>query len=302
MSFFTSRRSSAGDLPSDASRGTAALTLPALAVGDVTAPVIYTEPAGPRPQVRTSALTGGSPEHLGSFHQRSVAIEDVRQIALWLSLDREGVELHRDSWPELDLYNDRVVETLYYPRVEKLIAEAVGASRVVIFDHTRRMAQGPGSWAAAERKPAVFAHNDYTPLSIAHRVDTVLSTLDAEEAEELRGRDFVQVNHWRPVTGPVVRMPLAMIDAESVDEGDLVPTDMLYPERVGEIYHVAENPEHRWMYVSRMKRDEVLLIKGYDSREDGRARFTPHGAFEHPDTPADAPVRESIEVRTLAFV
>ena len=50
-----------------------------------------------------------------------------------------------------------------------------------------------------------------------------------------------------------------------------------------------------------MRRDEALLIKGYDSRHDGRARFTPHTAFQDPHTLPGAPPRESIEVRTLAF-
>ncbi|MFJ3368274.1 hypothetical protein [Pseudomonas sp. NPDC086251] len=50
-----------------------------------------------------------------------------------------------------------------------------------------------------------------------------------------------------------------------------------------------------------MRRGEVLLIKGYDSRHDGRARFTPHTAFQDPLKPRGAPPRESIEVRTLAF-
>jgi hypothetical protein len=31
------------------------------------------------------------------------------------------------------------------------------------------------------------------------------------------------------------------------------------------------------------------------------ARFTAHSAFDDPTSPADAPARESIEVRTLAF-
>jgi hypothetical protein len=51
-----------------------------------------------------------------------------------------------------------------------------------------------------------------------------------------------------------------------------------------------------------MTPDEVLLIKGWDSQDDGRARFTPHGAFDLPNTPPDAAPRESIEVRTLVVV
>ena len=51
----------------------------------------------------------------------------------------------------------------------------------------------------------------------------------------------------------------------------------------------------------RMQRDEVLLIKCFDSATDGRARLAVHTAFEDPTTPDDAPPRESIEIRTFAF-
>ena len=57
-----------------------------------------------------------------------------------------------------------------------------------------------------------------------------------------------------------------------------------------------------WYYAPRMTPDEALLIKGWDSLEDGRARFAPHGAFDLPDTPAGAAPRESIEVRTLVVI
>jgi hypothetical protein len=41
-------------------------------------------------------------------------------------------------------------------------------------------------------------------------------------------------------------------------------------------------------------------MKCFDS-DEGRARFTAHTAFDDPTSPAEAPARESIEVRTLAF-
>ena len=50
-----------------------------------------------------------------------------------------------------------------------------------------------------------------------------------------------------------------------------------------------------------MTNDEVLVFKCYDSLDDGRARFTPHSAFDDPTTPADAALRESIETRVVAF-
>jgi len=51
-----------------------------------------------------------------------------------------------------------------------------------------------------------------------------------------------------------------------------------------------------------MTPDEVILIKGWDSVDDGRARFTPHGAFPLPGMRDDAPPRESIEVRAFAVI
>jgi hypothetical protein len=58
---------------------------------------------------------------------------------------------------------------------------------------------------------------------------------------------------------------------------------------------------HRWWYFPKMMPEDVLLLKTYESETDGRARFLGHSAFEDPNTSPDAPVRESIEIRTMAF-
>ena len=55
------------------------------------------------------------------------------------------------------------------------------------------------------------------------------------------------------------------------------------------------------MYFPLMQASTALLLKTYDSATDGRCRFMGHSAFEDPTTPPDAPKRESIEVRTMAF-
>ena len=83
--------------------------------------------------------------------------------------------------------------------------------------------------------------------------------------------------------------------------GDLVASDLIYPNRNGETYSVKFNPDHRWFYFPEMTAGEALLLKCYDSATDGRARFAPHTAFVDPTTPEDAPPRESIELRTLVF-
>ena len=94
------------------------------------------------------------------------------------------------------------------------------------------------------------------------------------------------------------RAPLALADAQSVKAEGLIATDQVFPDRVGEIYQLAFAPKQHWHWVPLMERDEVLLIKGWDNLDDGRAMFTPHGAFAIPKQNPDAPARESIETRT----
>jgi hypothetical protein len=109
------------------------------------------------------------------------------------------------------------------------------------------------------------------------------------------------INVWRPIAEPLRDCPLAICDASSVDERDLLAIDLLYPHRTGEIYYVAFNPAHRWYYASDMKTDEVWMFMNYDSAADGRARSTPHTAFVDPTPHPAIAARESVEFRVFAF-
>src|SRR4029077_12291087 len=122
-----------------------------------------------------------------------------------------------------------------------------------------------------------------------------------DEAETLLQNRFAEINVWRAISGPIQESPLTLCDARSLTEQDTVPTDLVYPNRVGEAYSFTYNPNHKWFYFPHMQRNEALLLKCYDSKEDGRARFTAHTSFEDPTSPPDAAPRESIEVRALIF-
>src|SRR4029077_20855859 len=100
---------------------------------------------------------------------------------------------------------------------------------------------------------------------------------------------------------PIERDPLAIADARTLAPADLVPAERRFPDRVGEIYQITFNPAHRWTYFPRMRRDEALVFKVYDAAKDGRARWSAHTSFDDPQTPPNAPERESIEVRAFAF-
>jgi len=131
--------------------------------------------------------------------------------------------------------------------------------------------------------------------------------LPAEEVARLSKTRWAIVTVWRPIQGPVMRDPLAVCDARSVDvERDLVPVIGRYfieasgtYEDVVETWGIRFAEGHKWWYYSGITPDEVLLIKCFDSKTDGKARAVPHGSFELPGQ--GGPPRESIEVRCLVF-
>ena len=121
------------------------------------------------------------------------------------------------------------------------------------------------------------------------------------EANALLARRFAIIQVWRPIRHPVETFPLAICDAVTLSPADLVVSERRYPNRIGQTYAVTHNPTHAWYWFPRMRRDEALVFKVYDSLQDGRARWTAHTAFQDPTSPPDARPRESIEIRTLAF-
>ncbi len=210
----------------------------------------------------------------------------------------EGFDLVRQKSTVLDFYDDEEVKRVYYPEAELLLKDITGASRVFIFDHTvRKRVAGSADGISVVRQPVGRVHVDHTARSGPQRVRDLIPD-DAEEL--LKGRVQI-INLWRPIRGPLRDSPLAVCDARTVKFDELVPTDLIYQHRIGETYSVKFNPEHRWLYVPEMTVDEILLLKCFDSKTDGRARFAPHTAFVDPTTSADAVPRESIELRTLVF-
>jgi hypothetical protein len=259
----------------------------------------YFKPSAEKPRTYTyNPPPPGEPMSTVVSEPHVVAIHDARPVLADVSLDREGFDLIRFETVVTDFDDDDTVKAVYYPEVECAVKEATGADRVHIFDHTiRRHIPGSKDDRIGPRQPVPRIHVDHTVKSGPQRVHELLP---GEADELLRGRVQI-INLWRPIRGPVQDFPLAICDASSVPFDDLVAADHIYRHRVGETYQVTYNPAHRWFYVPEMLTDEALLLKCFDSRTDGVARFAPHTAFVDPATPAGAPPRESIEVRTLVF-
>jgi hypothetical protein len=214
-----------------------------------------------------------------------------------LALDRNGFVLVEHRTAVRDFFDVDELKRVYYPEVQKLIREVAGAERVVVFDHTLRSGDEAEREAKLVREPVLSAHNDYTEWSGPNRVRELMG----EEAEQLLAHRFAIIQVWRAINQPIESNPLAIADAKSVEPDDLLVAERRYPNRVGQTYRLKYSPRHRWVYFPRMRRDEALVFKVFDSEKDGRARFTPHTSFDDPATPPGAPPRQSIEARALAF-
>jgi|HubBroStandDraft_1064217.scaffolds.fasta_scaffold56311_2 hypothetical protein len=240
----------------------------------------------------------GTPRSTGTFTPTTVQVRNARTVVGELSLDSQGFELTHQETAVRDFYDRDEVERVYYPEVERLLKEATGAEKVVVFDHQVRNIELATRGEKNAREYGKAVHNDYTAKSGPRRVRDHLPPAEAEERLKHR---FVEINVWRPIRGPIESTPLAVCDASSIDPKDFVPSDLIYRDKVGETYRFTYNPNHRWFYFPRLEKSEVILLKCYDSKEDGRARFTAHSAFEDPTSGPDAAPRESIEVRALVF-
>ncbi len=270
----------------------------------VQAQLTYLAPGDGPVQVRVYPPASGLATVRPASVQRVVPIRDARPVADRLRLDEHGFELHSRPTAFAEFYDEAAVRSRYYPEVERVVQALTGALAVVVFDHNVRSAARAARGEHGVRVPVDQVHNDYTEQSGPKRKQEIL---DAAGRAELADRHVAFVNLWRPIVGPVLDNPLAVCEARSVAPADLVPTDIQHfgehdlatPRHSGQIYSVRPNPGHRWFYVSAMRPDELLLLKCYDSRADGRARFMPHTGFRNPACPPEFVPRESIEARTL---
>src|SRR5262249_24540762 len=218
---------------------------------------LFTETAGPG---GTDVRTGGTVDpHLVTIH--NARLDGDRQ------LDRDGFRFVRHDTKVTDFFDEDEIRRAYYPEMEALVKAESGASRVVVFDHTLRTADQEQREARKIREVVRRVHNDYTEWSGPQRVRDLLP----QEADKRLQRRPAIVQVWRPIRHPVESFPLAICDARSISTRDFVVSERRYPNRVGQTYSITYNPEHRWYWLPRMRREEALVFKVFDSAKDGPA-------------------------------
>ncbi len=233
----------------------------------------------------------------GTPDPHTMTMHDGRPERDRFELERDGFHFVRHDTKVVDFFYEAEIRSVYFAEMEALIKQEIGAARVVVFDFTLRTSDDADRESRKIREAVQRVHNDYTEWSGPQRLREILP----DEADELLKRRFAIVQVWRPIRHPVESFPLAICDARSVKFSDFVISERRYPNRVGQTYSVKYNPNHKWYWFPRMRRDEALVFKVYDSLKDGRARWTAHTAFDDPTAPPNARPRESIEIRTLAL-
>jgi len=250
--------------------------------------------------VYKASIAGGElVPHEGNYSRHTVSIENARVFADKLDLDREGFLLEKQATQVTDFYDDAQLES-YEGEVKSMLCHTTGSSEILIFDHTRRSSSASVRSSRNIREASTVIHNDYSDASGHIRLRDHLTATNIESSE-LLNRDFAIINVWRSINGTIINNPLAMCIATSVPESDLIPVKREGKERMGELQLMLHGPSHRWCYFPHMTDKESLVFKTFDSRTDGRTRFTAHTSFDDPTAPDNAPARESIETRCFVF-
>ncbi len=232
------------------------------------------------------------------YELREMVIHNGRPERETFRLDEHGFVFVDHHTRVKDFTDEEERKRVYDPEVQALVCKHSGASEVVVFDHTIRISDDESQRVSGARPTVKGVHNDYTEKSAPVRLREIVG---AEEAERRMKKRWAIVQVWRPIRGAVMIDPLGICDGRSIPQKGFIKVERRYQYRTGEVYHIAHDPAHKWYYFPQMTRNEALIFKVFDSDASKPSRFTAHSAFDDPNTPADAPPRESIETRTFAF-
>lgn len=132
--------------------------------GDVSAAIEFIAAGGERPFAYGYEPAPADPAPTARFEPRAVQIRDLRHGGA-LSLDANGATLLNRPTACRHFDDPAHVRARYYPECAAILRHALGATRVVVYNHNVR--RGPRLGAVAPRndggRPVHHAHTDYTP-------------------------------------------------------------------------------------------------------------------------------------------
>lgn len=277
-----------------------------LSVDDTTRHWIYF-----RSQPRTNE------ERKNSIHKEDVGGSTVRRdLRVYNGRDKENLVLDDTSFELVwcpttlsteDFYkiqenssDSLTLQQKYHDEVSTFLKKKLGCDKVV-FVHSqvrneKRVSEGKGVQGYATGSP----HTDTSAVSA-----DLLALSALEDDSQQYGR-YMYLNLWRNISShPIENNHLAVLDERSVAK----PDDYITKDLFGDGYSIVQYglnarhaDQHRWYYFPKMKKEEGILFKQFDSdwTKSGRTCF--HMSVADSKVEADkARERESMELRILCF-
>ena len=241
--------------------------------------------------LRMPATSTVSPEQIRTMmHYKPIRVHDARALESAPSITTMGFELVQAEF-KIDFSDRETVTTRFYDFCEELVKAVTNCSSARTVQHEFRTdittPRGePGAYAQA-------AHADMTPF-IEDAISIPLN------------RHFGIYNIWLNIDedNPIESYPLALCDARTVANGDMVCADgwrLTKPQTKLVFYYLVHRNSQTWFYFPLMSADEVIVFRQYDSRiGECSNRVTFHTAFKDATTRIDAPLRKTIEARVVA--
>src|ERR1700678_4131267 len=128
-------------------------------VNRVEAPVNYLDVTGEKPVNFMYKTENGAPQRTYQNIKHLMAILNGRTVDERLTLDDQGFALVRHPTAVVNFYDEAEVRAVYYPEVERLVKQATGAVRVLVFAHNVRCGPMAKGGVNGAREPVRFAHN-----------------------------------------------------------------------------------------------------------------------------------------------
>lgn len=231
-------------------------------------------------------------------------IVDIRGREAEYGLGTHGFEFQ--SWvpPSLDWGIESDIMEKYVPAVKSLIVEMLDedVKRCELFDwrmrdtaSTRTTFRPIDSDRMLKVKAAHHVHVDQSPSGIVDR----LYRQFGDEASDLIDRYHLQIyNVWKPLVDIVEDEPLAVCDARTACQADMIEIDSVSEDYTRRSFMVKYNDSFRFYYLNQMTKEEACIFRVFDSAKVG-GQGVPHAAFTH--TNPGATFRKSIEVRVVVF-
>lgn len=267
-------------------------------------------------------VSAGAEINTGTYSDHRVIVRDGMPIRDHFTLDTHGFIIGKNPTAVTDFHDKEMVDRLYEREVEEDIRRRTGADKVVArgwmirtsadLSEQRKQKTKNYQHRGGIQPPAGEAHVDLNTATSRRMAD---ATYKKHFPDGPGYKRFLIASYWRTFSPPPQDIPLALCDGRTsfggeeksntlfvVDEfpvGDALTAPVEGEENMLAASIFSHHPGHRWWYFSNMEKDDILLFKFHDSDHSVTWRC-PHTAFVDPSFP-DANIRESIEVRTVAF-